>query len=221
MAAIDLTQTPAPKQLLKTLIAVILDRSGSMSTKRMDVIGGYNQFLKDQKILPDPCRLMVTQFNTEFAIFQSVADIKNSMELNELNYIPGGSTALLDAFMHTIMQAEKEKQADERVLVLIITDGEENSSRETTKEKVAEMVKAKESQGDWTFTYLGVSLDKWAQETGFSSGNSQQYQHQTPAKSFVSMSQSTSELRTSRDRSTKDFYRPTSTPPGDSSNKTV
>ena len=219
MAAIDVvTQTPTPKQLLKTLIIVLLDRSGSMESKRADVIGGYNRFLKEQKALTvDSCRLFGTQFNTEFNIMQPIGPIQVAVELSELNYIPGGSTALLDAFMHTMVQAEKEKQADERALMLIITDGEENSSRETTYESVAKMVKAKESQGDWTFTYLGVSLDKWTNKSGFAVGNAQQYNVEDPKKSFIQASHSTSELRTSSNRSTKDFYR--QTPPGDVLNK--
>lgn len=206
MAAIDVVQTPTPNKTMKTLMVVILDRSGSMETKQSDVIGGYNRFLQDQKALPDPCRIFGTSFNTEFTIMQPIAPIQAAVELHKGNYIVGGSTALLDAFMHTIVQAEKEKQTDERALVLIITDGEENSSRETTYEKVAEMVKAKEALGDWTFTYLGVSLDKWHRRTGFHLSNSVNYTAHDPRQSFVAASEAASMYRSSSARSTKNFY---------------
>lgn len=200
-----ITQT-APNKTMKTFMVVILDRSGSMESKQSDVIGGYNRFLQDQKALPDPCRIFGTSFNTDFSIMQPIAPIQAAVELHRGNYIVGGSTALLDAFMHTVMQAEKEKQADERVLVLIITDGEENSSRETTYEKVAEMVKAKEALGDWTFTYLGVSLDKWHRQSGFSKGNIISYDAQNPKQSFARASDSASMYRSSPVGSTKNFY---------------
>jgi hypothetical protein len=203
----DIFTNPQEKKTMKTLIIVLLDRSGSMESKRADVIGGYNRFLKEQKALTvDACRLFGTQFNTEFTIMQPIAPIQVAGELSEQNYIPGGSTALLDAFMHTMVQAEKEKQADERALMLIITDGEENSSRETSYEKVAEMVKAKEALGDWTFTYLGVSLDKWHHRTGFALNNIAPYDVSDPNKSFARASQSTSDLRGSPISSTRNFY---------------
>lgn len=206
MAAIDVTPPQPQTQTLKTIIGICLDRSGSMGVKRADVIHGFNVYLKDQQALPDPCRCIMTQFNTEFAVTQPLQTIQAVRPLSDETYVPGGNTALLDAFAHTVSQIEKEKASDERVIMLIITDGEENSSKETTYEQVKAMIKAKEAQGDWTFTYLGVSLDQWAQKYGGQINNAQQYNVNKPGSSFKSASHATSDMRNSSERSSKNFY---------------
>jgi Mg-chelatase subunit ChlD len=60
--------------------------------------------------------------------------------------------------------AEQDKRQEERVLCLIVTDGEENSSRETTRQQVTEIIRALEGRGDWTFVYLGVRPDRFVQD---------------------------------------------------------
>jgi hypothetical protein len=50
---------------MKTLIIVIMDESGSMGSKKNDVIGGFNSFISDQKkIKNDTARLYLVKFNT-------------------------------------------------------------------------------------------------------------------------------------------------------------
>ena len=115
-----------------TLINVILDESGSMSPKRADVIGGFNLFLKEQQEKPEACRMILSKFNTMVTtVFQAtpLADVK---PLDDQAYTPGGNTALFDAVANMVRLADQAKQPDEKVVCLIITDGEENSSRETS-----------------------------------------------------------------------------------------
>jgi Mg-chelatase subunit ChlD len=171
--------TTEPKK--KTLICVILDESGSMATKKADVIGGFNQFLRDQKALTvDEMRLSLTKFNTLCSTVYSAMPVAAVPELTEATYVPGGNTALFDAVAETVRLADKDKLEDERVLVLVMTDGQENSSRETTKAQIQAIIAERTARGNWSFAYIGENPERWARETGASVRNAVQYQHGDP-----------------------------------------
>jgi uncharacterized protein YegL len=169
----------------KTLICVILDESGSMATKKADVIGGYNQFIRDQKALTiDEMRLSLTKFNTLCSTVYSAMPVADVPELTEASYVPGGLTALFDAVAETVRLADKDKLEDERVLVLVMTDGQENSSRETTREQVQAIIKERTDRGTWTWAFIGENPDRWVRELGISRRSAGQYDHQDPQASF-------------------------------------
>lgn len=182
----------------KTLILVVLDESGSMGSKQTDVIGGYNRFLDDQRGGPDEARLSLIKFNTVHSVVHHAVPIADAVPLSEATYVPGGQTALLDAVAQAVRLADAVKQPDERVICLVITDGKENSSRETTKEQAKQIITEREARGDWTFTYLGISPEKW-QDTGIvsSRGNAATYNTAAPMVSFGVMGQSVRAARAS------------------------
>lgn len=192
---------------MKTLINVILDESGSMQGKCADVIGGFNRFVDDQRLGPDECRLSLVKFNTSHTVVHGAVPIADAQHLTAQTYTPGGNTALLDAVAEAVRLADKDKAADERVICLVITDGEENSSTETTKEQIRKIIEEREARGDWTFTYLGISPDKWA-DVGVvtSRGNAGMYNAHAPAASFAAMSAGTRNLRASASSRTSNFY---------------
>jgi hypothetical protein len=168
----------------KTSITVILDKSGSMSSVISDTIGGYNEFIKNQKELPGECEISLIQFNTnnEFT-YKS----KNIHELTEgittQQYIPAGMTALLDAMGTAIIEKGKElaalpeEQRPGKVLFVIITDGQENSSREYNFSKIKEMVEHQKNNYSWDFTFLGANIDTFgtADSLGISQDKSLSY----------------------------------------------
>lgn len=120
---------------MKTLIVIILDESGSMGTKINDVIGGFNGFIDEQKqIKDDEATFYMIKFNTATCVVHSGVPMNEVPHLSTSTYTPGGGTALYDAVAEGVRIAEKGKKIDERVICVIMTDGEENSSRETTKE---------------------------------------------------------------------------------------
>ena len=121
-------------------------------------------------------------------------------------YTPGGNTAQFDAIAQTVGRADAEKRPGERVLCLIITDGEENSSRETTLEQVRTIIREREGRGDWTFAYLGAAPDRWAAETGMSAGSSAALCLAEPRASFRVASDATRRLRASSRASTRTFF---------------
>lgn len=148
-----------------TELVFILDKSGSMSGLETDTIGGYNSMLEKQKELEGRCRVSTVLFNQQYELLHDRIDLPAVNPISETDYQVGGSTALLDAIGHTINKiVQIQKQTAEayranRVLFVIITDGEENSSREFTAEKVRQMIEDQKSGSNWEFIFLGANID--------------------------------------------------------------
>ena len=93
------------------------------------------------------------------------------------------------------------------VLCVVMTDGEENSSKETTGEQIKQIIAAREAQGDWTFVYIGASPDAWAHDMGLSAQNVAAYDANAPAASFRRLSESTTRYRRKAARASSDFLK--------------
>lgn len=144
-----------------TEIVAILDRSGSMGALRAETIGGFNNFVEEQKKAEGEARLTLVQFDDQYQIDYEGKDVKEISPLDESTYIPRGMTALYDAVGKTMITlGERLAKLDEdkrpgQVIVLIITDGQENSSREYAGDKLREMIAHQEEKYNWTFVFLG------------------------------------------------------------------
>ncbi len=205
------TNTEVEKGVPPTLIAVILDESGSMGETWDAVIAGFNRFLEDQRALPDSCRMSLTKFNTVCSLLFPPTPLAQVVSLDRNNYTPGGRTALFDAISETVRVAQNHQLDGERVLCLIITDGEENSSRETTREQVTELIKALEGRGDWTFVYLGVTPEQFVKDMNLvgsrAATNTAAYKRAAPDQSWAQISHSTAQYRARRGKSATEFHR--------------
>lgn len=153
----------------KTSITVILDKSGSMDTIKSDTIGGYNSFIEEQKKLPGECLVSLVQFNHDVEFTYSSKPIQElSVGLEQDQYKPSGYTALLDAIGKAILEKGselsnlKEEDRPGRVMFVIITDGDENSSKTFTNEKIKEMIKHQTEVYSWDFTFLGANIDTFS-----------------------------------------------------------
>ncbi len=157
-----------------TDITVVLDRSGSMEVVKADTIGGFNTFLKSQKEAVGEANLTLAQFDTEYELVHSGKPIKDVPELTDKIFVPRGMTALLDAIGRSInatgarLANTPEENRPAKVIFVILTDGEENSSHEFTKEKINEMIKHQTETYKWDFVFLGANQD--AIKTGTSYG---------------------------------------------------
>ena len=155
-----------------TEIVVVMDKSTSMGAIAVEVIGGFNKFLKEQRALPDPANLTLVLFDTAYSIPINGMPIAEVPELNSTTYRPGGCTALLDGVGRAIVEtgsrlaAMGEDRRPEKVIVVVITDGEENSSVEHKKEQIAEMVKHQEEKYDWCFIFMGANVDAFHEAAG-------------------------------------------------------
>lgn len=152
-----------------THVLLVTDKSGSMAVLAGDVRGGFNTYVDELRAAKKNdggrYRITATLFDTTMNALCTAAKLSDVPALTELNYQPGGFTALLDAVGTTIrrFEADVTLEPDDRVLLVIQTDGEENSSREYKWEQIRDMLEAREKTGQWSIVYLGQGADAWAQ----------------------------------------------------------
>lgn len=148
-----------------TELVFVLDKSGSMSGLEADTIGGYNSMLAKQQAVEGVCRITTVLFDNNYGLLHDRIDIKAVSAITEKEYVVGGSTALLDAIGRTINKignAQKHTADDyraEKVMFVIITDGEENSSREYSADKVKALIERQKTKYGWEFIFLGANID--------------------------------------------------------------
>lgn len=148
----------------RVLVNVILDKSGSMSTKVEDVIGGFNLYLDE--LAKEPAvdyGFSLTLFDTVVEMRYKAVPLAKVTKLDAKNYRPSGNTALFDAVGNTVQTVSSD--GFDKIITVIMTDGQENSSREWTMPAVRELIQRKESAGNWTFVFLGADLDAFTQGT--------------------------------------------------------
>ncbi len=156
-------------------ISVVLDRSGSMSAIKDDIIGGFNQFLQQQqKAYGERATLTLVQFDGHdpFEVIHSFKPLSETPLLTADTYVPRGSTPLLDAVGRNIQNLgnwlanRKPEDRPGRVVVVVVTDGCENASREFRLEQVRHMIEEKEALLGWQFIYLSSDLDAVTEAIG-------------------------------------------------------
>ena len=150
---------------MKPELVFILDKSGSMHGLEQDTIGGFNSMLQKQKELDGECRITTVLFDNRYELLHDRIDIRAVSPMTEKEYQVGGTTALLDAIGRTVQKlvsvqknTAKEYRAD-RVLFVIITDGQENASQEYSSDKVKGMIQLEKEKYGWEFVFLGANID--------------------------------------------------------------
>ncbi|GHU05390.1 hypothetical protein FACS1894147_11510 [Spirochaetia bacterium] len=162
-----------------TEIIAILDRSGSMDHLTGDTIGGYNSFIKGQQDGEGEAVLTTVLFDDKYELLHDRVDVKKVKPITRKEYFARGTTALLDALGKTLrdvgakLHNTAEAERPGKVIVFIITDGEENASVEYTKEKVKEMVELQRTTYGWEFIFIGANIDSFstAGSLGIDTGN--------------------------------------------------
>ena len=160
----------------KTLIAVLLDRSGSMHSIRDAMCEGLNGFLADQARQPGECYVTLALFDGGLVTRPAGKEdwyfylcrnqpIAHVPFLSTVNFVPRGMTALWDALVRLIdetgaeLAALPEEQRPGQVIVVVVTDGQENHSRTHFVADVRQRVEHQSSAYSWQFTYLGANQD--------------------------------------------------------------
>lgn len=164
-------------------INVIIDRSGSMAGLTSDTIGSFNTFLTEQKAVPGEAAFTLCTFNTDYQLVHDFVKLASVPDLNAKTYAPSGGTALLDALGTTInsigqkLAAMPEDERPSKVIFVVITDGEENSSRRFTKAQVKSMIEHQRATYKWEFVFMGANIDAVSEGTslGISAQNSVGY----------------------------------------------
>jgi uncharacterized protein YegL len=166
-----------------TELVFILDKSGSMSGLEADTIGGFNSMLSKQQATNGDCLVTTVLFDNNYELLHDRIDLKAVSPMTDKEYQVGGCTALIDAIgrtIHKIGNAQKNTANDyraEKVMFVIITDGEENSSREYTTEKVKAQIERQKNKYGWEFIFLGANIDavETAERFGISADRAVEY----------------------------------------------
>jgi Mg-chelatase subunit ChlD len=186
-----------------TALALVVDRSGSMTDIASDVKGSVKQFIEEQKKASGKAFLTVAQFDHEYEIIHNFKDIHEvDGDKFAKDYSPRGNTALLDAIGRTTLLMEQklnslpEAAKPKRVVVAVITDGLENSSTDFNIAKIKDMIKQHEALG-WDFIFMGATLDtiNVAKNMGFSADKSAVYDTSNFKSSMRFVSEKISQAR--------------------------
>lgn len=155
-------------------VCFVIDESGSMYSKREDVVGGFKSMLEEQKSKTQgDLSVSLYRFNSEVHKEYVGKDI-NDVSL-DFNYSPNGLTALFDGVGIAIDEIGKwldgmnEGDKPSLNLIVVMTDGMENASKEYKADQVKEMIKHQEEKYNWKFIYMGADVtdSKDADSLGF------------------------------------------------------
>jgi len=135
-------------------VVMVLDASGSMESIADNIIEAVNTFINKQKeIKEDDMVFTLVSFNSNVRTPVKKIKISDMFVITSKHYKPDGGTALYDAIGETIVNYKDDK----KVCMVIVTDGEENSSSYYNLEEVKSMIEAKKEEG-WKFIYLSSDL---------------------------------------------------------------
>ena len=204
----------------ETLIQFVLDETGSMNSCWDATINSFNEYIGSQRTVNDGmvCRVGLTKFSdigrsffyantrdNDPKVSQSIRNVfvqKNIQDVPTLtrsNYTPNGGTNLYDAIGKTIVDLDGAVKENQNVLVVIITDGEENASREYTSSAIKTMIDDRQAKG-WTFIYLGANQNAWqvGSKLGLSKGQTMSYSTTEMASTMSTLSMATTAYRGAR-----------------------
>lgn len=171
----------------RTYYQIIVDQSGSMAdcipatlstlNEQIETIKNLAEKYPNQEILTG-----ITFFNTEMEQLYFCDSVDKLHRITSKKYSPNGMTALLDTVGQTILalngKIEGEiKKGEASVVMIIITDGYENSSKYFTHQKIKMMISELESTRLWTFSYYGADISDLsdAKKMGISHDNSMMF----------------------------------------------
>jgi hypothetical protein len=184
-------KTKRPKIDADTIISTVLDMSGSMRSITLPTISGYDEYIGTQKEAVGAGKAVasLTVFNTDWLNRGSTSinietlyrglELERVEELTTNQYRPDGGTPLYDAIAHVVRDTEKlieRCKGTPDVFLVIITDGEENSSKEHTRDNISKLITEKQEDG-WNFVFLGADQNAWEVGTGLGihGGNTHTY----------------------------------------------
>lgn len=191
-----------------THVTYVIDRSGSMATVWADTLGGLKQFISDQKKEPGKCTLSLYAFDNLIETpldFSNIGIVSESVE--DFGIAPRGGTALYDAIGKAVTEtgaklaAISESERPGKVLVVVQTDGEENSSREYRSAAIQALIKEQETKYNWQFMFIGASLASVTSATrdlGFSAQTTTFYDVKNTSKYHGMLNSKVSALRSAK-----------------------
>lgn len=158
-----------------TELVFILDKSGSMSGLESDTVGGFNSMIEKQKRIDGECFVTTVLFSDDSVLVHDRMPLSEMIPLTHDDYVPCGSTALLDAVGSTIHHIEqihkyaRREDVPEHTMFVITTDGMENASHKYSYNDIKRLIENKKKCG-WEFVFFGANIDtiKAAESMGIS-----------------------------------------------------
>ena len=194
----------------KVFVSFVLDETGSMQVCKKETIDGYNEYIIRLAQEHKKIRFTLTQFNAnKLQVVHDAVKIGTVPEMTGETYRPDALTPLYDAIATTIRRTEI-KAGKDAVLFIVMTDGEENASKEHDFKSVQALI---EEKSDWTFVYLGANQDAWAVGTkmGIAAGNTMSYAQNKTGQTMSAMTQASVHFVTQAAQSdefkTKNFWK--------------
>lgn len=179
---------------IQTHIIPILDMSGSMGSIALEVLGSYNKFMDDQKKDDSNAVVSLVLFDNIIETPYTRTPLKDVETLTDGVYWPRGLTSLYDAIGQTIARFKDE----ENVILLIQTDGMDNTSKEYTQTDVKKLIEKMTNKG-WDINFLGADIDVKAEAAGMGMAAGKGVVFSKSATgvqdAYASMNHSTSEYR--------------------------
>jgi uncharacterized protein YegL len=192
--------------MTKVLVNFIQDRSGSMQSVWEETVNGFKKFLEDLRASAknDGVEYLfsLTTFDTRVEAPVAVQSIERVDASILAQHGPRGSTALYDAVGSTIQNTAANRHGADKIIVVIVTDGHENSSREWDKDKLHSAIDSRLKEGNWTFTYLGTQPETWddAAALGVAFGATARYAPTRAAAAYAAVARSVSRLAADKSR---------------------
>jgi uncharacterized protein YegL len=183
-----------------TEVVLLVDRSGSMVKTKSDAEGGIQSFITEQGKAPGSCRFTLIEFNTNVNKVYDRVDVRSDLRYT---LVPQGNTALLDALGYSIdglgdqLARTKEENRPGLVVFVVVTDGEENSSRRYSRHQIKTMIEHQQSVYSWKFLFLGANQDAIAsgQSIGIAPESSATYSTNKTERAFTAAASSVSRAR--------------------------
>jgi len=161
----------------KTRVAIVIDKSSSMGGVKEQTVAGYNETLEELQEMAKENDVEVSLVTFDNNVYEHLWNVK-AQDLKKSNYDSfqvGGCTAMRDGLGYTIDKlAEEETGKNDANLIIVISDGYENSSKHVSPQQLRSKIEELEKSGNWTFTYMGCSGDNLKQveeQTGIQASN--------------------------------------------------
>jgi len=196
----------------KVLVNFVQDRSGSMASVWQETVNGFKTFVKDLKEngAQDGIEYIfsLTVFDTLIETPLLAAPIDKVPEDALAKHGPRGSTALYDAAGKTLEAVSQASHGADKIILAIVTDGQENSSREWTKGNLNKAIEDRLNQGNWSFVYLGTQPETWddAQSIGIGAGATAVYDPARAGASYQVMASALHAHARSGEAGTRDLF---------------
>ena len=148
-------------------VVFVLDRSGSMSGKEADIIGGFNSMIKKQREEDMKAYVSTVMFSDESIVLHDRVLLNDIPEMTERDYVTQGCTALLDAVgdaikhIRNVHKYARPEDRPEKTMFVIMTDGYENASHRYNNKQLKSLVEKQKERG-WEFVFIGADIDAFA-----------------------------------------------------------